>query len=127
MTKFQFIPPNPIHSFFHLSSVEIFSIDPPGCTDIDDALHCRRTADGLWEVGVHIADVSHYVRPFTALDDEAALRCTTVYLVNRRIEMLPALLSSDLCSLRSNVDRLAFSVIWKLNDKVRIGGSYAGR
>lgn len=99
--------------------MEIFSIDPPGCTDIDDALHCRSVGDGLWEVGVHIADVSHYVKPFTALDDEAALRCTTVYLVNRRIEMLPALLSSDLCSLRSNVDRLAFSIIWKLNDKVK--------
>lgn len=82
------------------------SIDPPGCTDIDDALHCRWLPDqGLWEVGVHIADVSHFVKPETALDREAIHRSTTVYLVDRRIDMLPGLLGTNLCSLKSDVDR----------------------
>lgn len=64
------------------------------------------------QVGVHIADVTHFVKPDTALDAEAADRCTTVYLTDKRIDMVPELLGSNLCSLRSNVDRLAFSVLW---------------
>lgn len=64
--------------------MEICSIDPPGCTDIDDALHLRVLENGNYEVGVHIADVTHFVRAGTAMDDEAAKRCTTVYLSNRR-------------------------------------------
>ena len=95
----------------------ICSIDPPGCTDIDDALHCRKLKDGLWECGVHIADVTHFVKPGTAMDQEAARRGTTVYLVNQRIDMLPPLLGTNLCSLRGGVERLAFSVIWEMNDE----------
>ncbi|KAJ3157031.1 exosome catalytic subunit dis3 [Geranomyces variabilis] len=97
--------------FRHL---DVCSIDPPGCTDIDDALHCRQLLNGNLEVGVHIADVSHFVKPENAMDMEARRRGTTVYLVNKRIDMLPSLLGTNLCSLRSNVDRLAFSCIWEM-------------
>jgi exosome complex exonuclease DIS3/RRP44 len=90
----------------------ICSVDPKGCTDIDDALHSKDLGNGLYEIGVHIADVSHFIRPNTALDKEAADRGTTVYLQDNRIDMIPALLSSNLCSLRENCDRLTFSVIW---------------
>ncbi|XP_072850829.2 exosome complex exonuclease RRP44 isoform X2 [Pogona vitticeps] len=83
----------------------VCSVDPPGCTDIDDALHCRELENGNLEVGVHIADVSHFIRPGNALDQESAQRGTTVYLCEKRIDMVPELLSSNLCSLRSNVDR----------------------
>ncbi|XP_067116337.1 exosome complex exonuclease RRP44 [Osmerus mordax] len=103
-----------------LRELSVCSVDPPGCTDIDDALHCRDLANGNLEVGVHIADVSHFIRPGNAMDKEAANRGTTVYLCGRRIDMVPELLSSNLCSLRSNVERLAFSCIWEINDKAEI-------
>ncbi|CAG9461938.1 unnamed protein product [Pedinophyceae sp. YPF-701] len=115
--------------------VFICSVDPIGCTDVDDALHARRlsaseaaaTAKRLaaagkgnrrpcFEIGVHIADVTHFVRRGGYLDGEARQRCTTVYLVDRRLDMLPGLLSGNLCSLVSNVDRLAVSVIWTLDE-----------
>lgn len=76
--------------------------------------------DGHYEVGVHIADVSHFVKPDTAIDKEAAHRCTTVYLVDRRTDMLPKLLTENLCSLVSKVDRLAFSVIWTMDENAKI-------
>ncbi|XP_028584207.2 exosome complex exonuclease RRP44 [Podarcis muralis] len=98
----------------------VCSVDPPGCTDIDDALHCRKLENGNLEVGVHIADVSHFIRPGNALDQESAKRGTTVYLCEKRIDMVPELLSSNLCSLRSNVDRLAFSCIWEMNHNAEI-------
>ncbi|KAH0624466.1 hypothetical protein JD844_031929 [Phrynosoma platyrhinos] len=98
----------------------VCSVDPPGCTDIDDALHCRDLENGNLEVGVHIADVSHFIRPGNALDQESAKRGTTVYLCEKRIDMVPELLSSNLCSLRSNVDRLAFSCIWELTHNAEI-------
>ena len=100
--------------------VEVFSIDPPGCTDIDDALHVRQLPNGNYEVAVHIADVAHYVKPDTALDTEAAHRGTSVYLVDRRIDMLPSLLSTNLCSLKSGIDRLTFSCVWEMNDRADI-------
>uniref|UniRef100_A0A0K2TTP1 Protein DIS3 homolog n=1 Tax=Lepeophtheirus salmonis TaxID=72036 RepID=A0A0K2TTP1_LEPSM len=98
----------------------ICSVDPPGCTDIDDALHCRTLPNGNFEVGVHIADVSHFIRPGTAIDKEAALRSTTVYLTDRRIDMVPELLSSNLCSLRGGVDRFAFSCIWEVDPETAV-------
>uniref|UniRef100_A0A0K8RWL1 Exosome complex exonuclease RRP44 n=1 Tax=Crotalus horridus TaxID=35024 RepID=A0A0K8RWL1_CROHD len=98
----------------------VCSVDPPGCTDIDDALHCRELKNGNLEVGVHIADVSHFIRPGNALDQESAKRGTTVYLCEKRIDMVPDLLSSNLCSLRSNMDRLAFSCIWEMNQNAEI-------
>uniref|UniRef100_A0A7N6B101 Exosome complex exonuclease RRP44 n=1 Tax=Anabas testudineus TaxID=64144 RepID=A0A7N6B101_ANATE len=103
-----------------LRQLTVCSVDPPGCTDIDDALHCRELENGNLEVGVHIADVSHFIRPGNALDKEAANRGTTVYLCGKRIDMVPELLSSNLCSLRSNVDRLAFSCIWEMNHEAEI-------
>nr|XP_046257452.1 exosome complex exonuclease RRP44 [Scatophagus argus] len=103
-----------------LRHLTVCSVDPPGCTDIDDALHCRELDNGNLEVGVHIADVSHFIRPGNALDKEAANRGTTVYLCGKRIDMVPELLSSNLCSLRSNVDRLAFSCIWEMNQEAEI-------
>ncbi|KAF5292908.1 hypothetical protein FQR65_LT11160 [Abscondita terminalis] len=103
-----------------LRHLDICSVDPPGCTDIDDALHCRELDNGNFEVGVHIADVSHFIRPGTALDIEAAHRATTVYLVNKRIDMVPELLSSNLCSLRGGETRFAFSCIWEMNRNAEI-------
>ncbi|XP_071174781.1 exosome complex exonuclease RRP44-like isoform X2 [Mytilus edulis] len=103
-----------------LRHIDICSVDPPGCTDIDDALHCRELDNGNLEVGVHIADVSHFIRPGNAMDKEAAKRGTTVYLVDNRIDMVPELLSSNLCSLRSNVERFAFSVLWEMTKEAEI-------
>uniref|UniRef100_A0A8D0AY30 Exosome complex exonuclease RRP44 n=1 Tax=Sander lucioperca TaxID=283035 RepID=A0A8D0AY30_SANLU len=103
-----------------LRNLTVCSVDPPGCTDIDDALHCRELNNGNLEVGVHIADVSHFIRPGNAMDREAANRGTTVYLCGKRIDMVPELLSSNLCSLRSNVERLAFSCIWEMNHEAEI-------
>lgn len=96
-------------------NLDICSIDPPGCTDIDDALHARPIEGELIEVGVHIADVTFFVQPNGALDREASSRATTVYLVDRRIDMLPGLLGSNLCSLQGGKERLTFSVIWKMD------------
>lgn len=95
----------------------VCSIDPPGCKDIDDALSARRLENGNVEIGVHIADVSYYVRPGNALDLEAADRSTTTYLVERRLDMLPGLLTETLCSLVGGEDRFAFSVFWEMNEK----------
>ena len=89
----------------------IFTIDPTTAKDLDDALHISYLGDGTYELGVHIADVSFFLRPDTALDAEARERATSVYLVQRVIPMLPSTLCEDLCSLNPNVDRLAFSCI----------------
>ncbi|CEP62218.1 exosome catalytic subunit DIS3 LALA0_S05e00496g [Lachancea lanzarotensis] len=98
----------------------ICSIDPPGCVDIDDALHAKQLPNGNWEVGVHIADVTHFVKANTPLDAEGASRSTSVYLVDKRIDMLPMLLGTNLCSLKPYVDRYAFSVLWELDDNANI-------
>ncbi|KAI4867452.1 RNB-domain-containing protein [Hypoxylon rubiginosum] len=103
-----------------LRGLLICSIDPPGCQDIDDALHARPLPNGNFEVGVHIADVSHFVKPNNAMDLEASVRGTTVYLVDKRIDMLPMLLGTDLCSLKPYVERYAFSVIWEVNQAADI-------
>lgn len=99
-----------------MRSENICSIDPPGCQDIDDALHAKRLPNGNIEAGVHIADVSYFVKPETPMDKEAASRGTTVYLVDKRIDMLPHLLGTNLCSLRPHVERLAFSAVWEMTD-----------
>ena len=91
-----------------LRHIPVVSIDPPGCKDIDDALHCVRLPNGRLEAGVHIADVTFFVHPDTPLDKEAAHRATSTYLVERRLDMLPGLLTTELCSLRANEDHLAF-------------------
>ncbi len=101
----------------------VFTIDPADAKDHDDALSIRRLDDGGWEVGVHIADVSWYVRENTALDGEAALRGTSVYLVDRVVPMLPHALSSDLCSLRPGEDRLTLSLLLRLDAGGGVGAS----
>jgi len=103
-----------------LRELNICSIDPPGCKDIDDALHCFRLPNGNFQVGVHIADVSYFVKSDTPIDLEAAHRCTTVYLVEKRTDMLPKLLTETLCSLKGGEERLAFSVLWELNKNAEI-------
>lgn len=106
-----------------LRDLLICSIDPVGCQDIDDALHARPLPNGNLEVGVHIADVSHFVRPNNAMDAEASIRGTTVYLVDKRIDMLPMLLGTDLCSLKPYVERYAFSTIWEITPDAEIVSS----
>ncbi|XHG01346.1 hypothetical protein AWENTII_004733 [Aspergillus wentii] len=106
-----------------LRDLLICSIDPPGCQDIDDALHARPLPNGNFEVGVHIADVSHFVKPNNAMDLEASLRGTTVYLVDKRIDMLPHLLGTDLCSLKPYVERYAFSVLWEMTPNAEVVSS----
>lgn len=106
-----------------LRDLLICSIDPPGCQDIDDALHARQLPNGNFEVGVHIADVSHFVKPNNAMDLEASLRGTTVYLVDKRIDMLPHLLGTDLCSLKPYVERYAFSVLWEMTPDAEVVSS----
>ena len=92
-----------------------FTIDPEDAKDFDDALSVKKLVSGQWEVGVHIADVSHFIVAGGAIDKEAMERATSVYLVDRVVPMLPEVLSNDLCSLKPNVDRLAFSVLFNIN------------
>ena len=99
-----------------LRHVPVMSIDPPGCKDIDDALHARRLPNGNLEVGVHIADVTHFVTPGTPLDEEAKDRGTSTYLVEQRLDMLPGLLTTELCSLTSVRPHFAFSVVWEMTE-----------
>ena len=103
-----------------LRDLLVCSIDPVGCQDIDDALHARPLPNGNFEIGVHIADVSHFVKPNNAMDAEASIRGTTVYLVDKRIDMLPMLLGTDLCSLKPYVERYAFSVLWEISKDAEI-------
>ena len=102
------------------------SIDPPGCTDVDDALSVHVSEDRV-EIGVHIADVSYFVRPGTLLDHEAKMRGTTVYLVDRRLDMLPSLLSENLASLLERRDRLAVSCVWTLDRNLDVVDVWLGR
>ncbi len=103
------------------------TIDPIDAKDFDDAISLRSLGNGLWEVGVHIADVSHYVKPDTPLDNEAYERGTSVYLVDRVIPMLPEKLSNGVCSLRPNEDKLTFSVVFKINDKAEVVEQWFGK
>jgi exosome complex exonuclease DIS3/RRP44 len=106
-----------------LRDLLVCSIDPVGCVDIDDALHAQKLPNGNFAVGVHIADVSHFVKPNNAMDKEASQRGTTVYLVDKRIDMLPMLLGTDLCSLKPYVERYAFSVLWEITPEADIVNS----
>ena len=103
-----------------LRTTTTFTIDPEDAKDFDDALSIKQLKNKNWEVGVHIADVSHYVQSGDIVDREAFNRGTSVYLVDRVIPMLPEKLSNDLCSLRPNVDRLCFSVVFEINNKAKV-------
>ncbi len=104
-----------------------FTIDPVDAKDFDDAISFKKLENGNFEIGVHIADVSHYVKPNTALDDEAYERATSVYLVDRVIPMLPENLSNGLCSLRPHEDKLCFAAVFVLNNEAEILEQWFGK
>ena len=107
--------------------VPTLTIDPADAKDFDDALSIQPIGEGKWEIGVHIADVTHYVRPDSTIDDEAIERGTSVYLVDRTIPMLPERLCNDLCSLRPHEDKLAFSAVFHIDEKGKISKEWFGR
>ena len=104
-----------------------FTIDPADAKDFDDAVSFKRLKNGNYEVGVHIADVSYYVKPGSAIDREAYERGTSVYLVDRTIPMLPEKLCNGVCSLRPNEDKLCFSAVFEMNDKAEVLGRWFGK
>ena len=114
------IPADEIAARKDFRDVTTFTIDPDDAKDFDDALSVRKAGDGLWEIGVHIADVSHYVTEGGIIDKEAFKRATSIYLVDRTIPMLPEKLCNDLCSLRPDEEKLAYSVIFKMNEKAEV-------
>ncbi len=104
-----------------------FTIDPKDAKDFDDALSFKPLQNGNYEIGIHIADVSHYLQPDTILDEEAYNRATSVYLVDRVVPMLPEVLSNGVCSLRPNEEKLTFSAVFEMNDKAQIINQWFGR
>ena len=114
------ITPEEIAKRIDMRDVVTFTIDPRDAKDFDDALSIRKLSNGLWEVGVHIADVTHYVRPNSIIEQEARERATSVYLVDRTIPMLPEHLSNGICSLRPNEEKLTFSVIFQIDDSADV-------
>eukprot|EP00850_Spirogloea_muscicola_P005504 SM000025S08399 [mRNA] locus=s25:572247:577087:- [translate_table: standard] len=110
-----------------LRHLRIFTIDPPTARDLDDALSVEKLANGNISIGVHIADVSYFVKPGSALDEDARHRSTSVYLIQRVLPMLPPRLCEELCSLNPGVDRLAFSIIWEMTLEGAIKNQWLGR
>ena len=108
-------------------SVFTVTIDPADAKDFDDAISLQKLPNGHWEVGVHIADVSHYVRPGSAIDKEALDRGTSVYLVDRTIPMLPEKLCNNVCSLRPDEEKLTFSVVFAMDDEAKIYDRWIGK
>ncbi len=104
-----------------------FTIDPEDAKDFDDAISFKPLANGNWEIGVHIADVSHYVEEGSLLDEEAYNRATSVYLVDRTVPMLPEKLSNGLCSLRPNEEKLTFSAVFEMNEEAEILNKWIGK
>ena len=104
-----------------------FTIDPKDAKDFDDALSFKNLENGNYEIGIHIADVSHYLQPKTILDEEAYKRATSVYLVDRVVPMLPEMLSNGVCSLRPNEEKLTFSAVFEVNKKAEIINEWYGR
>ncbi len=114
------IPKTEIKNREDFREIVTFTIDPKDAKDFDDALSIRKQENGLWEIGVHIADVTHYVRIDDTIDKEAYKRATSIYLVDRTIPMLPERLCNQLCSLRPNEDKLCFSAIFEMNDNAEV-------
>jgi len=108
-------------------TVTTFTVDPYDAKDFDDALSVRKLPDGYWEVGVHIADVTHYVKPGTLIDREAENRATSVYLVDRTVPMLPERLCNQICSLRPDEEKLCFSCIFEMDDHAVVKKHRIGR
>jgi ribonuclease R len=107
--------------------VPTFTIDPEDAKDYDDAISLRQLENGNWEVGVHIADVTHYVVPGSIVEEEARQRATSIYMVDRVVPMLPEKLSNDICSLRPDEDKLTYSAVFELNDKAEVLDEWFGR
>src|SRR5688572_983603 len=107
--------------------VTTFTIDPEDAKDFDDAISFRKLENGLFEIGVHIADVTHYIEPNSILDQEAFDRATSVYLVDRTVPMLPERLSNELCSLRPREDKLTFAAVFEMDEKGKIKKEWFGR
>ena len=110
-----------------LRGERVFTIDPDTAKDLDDAVSVKLNEDGTYDIGVHIADVSYFVKPNTALDRDARKRATSVYLVQRAVPMLPPPLSEQLCSLVPGHDRLAFSVIFTLTKDAKVVKKWFGK
>jgi protein SSD1 len=110
-----------------LRDARVFTIDPTSAKDLDDAVSIKSNGDGTYEVGIHVADVSHFVKPNTALDRDARKRATSVYLVQRSVPMLPPALGEQLCSLIPGHDRLAFSAIFTLNKEAKVLKKWFGK
>ena len=121
------IPADEIAKRRDFREVTTLTIDPEDAKDFDDALSLRKLENGHLEIGIHIADVTHYVQPGTEIEEEAKKRATSVYLVDRTIPMLPERLSNNLCSLRPNEDRLAFSSVFEMDEKGEVHGEWFGR
>lgn len=107
--------------------IPTFTIDPEDAKDYDDAISLRQLENGNWEVGVHIADVTYYVKPGSLVEDEAKQRATSIYLVDRVVPMLPEKLSNNVCSLRPNEDKLTYSAVFELNEKAEVLEEWFGR
>ncbi len=110
-----------------LRDILTFTIDPKDAKDFDDALSFKKLENGHYEIGVHIADVSHYVTPGNVLDDEAYERATSVYLVDRVVPMLPEILNNNACSLRPHEEKYTFSALFEINDKAQVLNTWFGR
>ena len=110
-----------------MRQIPTFTIDPADAKDFDDALSIQKLENGNWEIGVHIADVAHYVKPGTLLDEEAYNRATSVYLVDRVVPMLPEVLSNEACSLRPNEEKYTFSAVFEMDDNANIINNWFGR
>lgn len=121
------IPDEEIKKRRDVRRIVTFTIDPHDAKDFDDALSLQKLKNGNWEVGVHIADVTHYVTPNTIIEDEAQSRATSVYLVDRVVPMLPERLSNGVCSLRPNEDKLCFSAIFELTEDADLVKEWFGK
>ena len=110
-----------------MRQITTFTIDPVDAKDFDDALSIQQLTNGHYEIGIHIADVSHYVKPGSILDKEAFDRATSVYLVDRVVPMLPEVLSNGLCSLRPNEDKLTFSAVFEIDENAKVYKEWYGR
>jgi ribonuclease R len=121
------IQENEIKKRRDLRDVLTFTIDPKDAKDFDDALSFAKKENGNFEIGIHIADVSHYVKPGTILDEEAYERATSVYLVDRVVPMLPEVLSNNVCSLRPQEEKYTFSAIFEINEKAEVLNQWFGR
>lgn len=127
LTRTSRIPEREIETRRDLREDRVFTIDPLGARDLDDAISVKKNDDNAYDVGVHIADVSHFVKVNTPLDRDARKRATSVYLVQRAVPMLPPNLSEEICSLVPGKERLAFSVVFTMTEDAQITKKWFGR